>query len=43
MLNMLLVMSVAGLLACAAGIAIFERLSRTRQPQVSPSRRRRAF
>jgi hypothetical protein len=43
MLNTVLVMSIAGLLACAAGIAIVERLSRTRQPQVSPARRRRAF
>jgi hypothetical protein len=43
MLNKLLMMSVAGLLACAIGIAVFERLSRARSPQVSSPPRRRAF
>lgn len=43
MLKTVLVMAIVGLMACAAGIVVFENLSRVRHPQASPPPRRRAF
>jgi hypothetical protein len=43
MLTTVLVMATVALIACAAGIAIFEYLTRARRPQVGPPPRRRAF
>jgi hypothetical protein len=43
MLKTVLVMATVALIACAAGVVIFEYLTRGRPPQVGPSPRRRAF
>jgi hypothetical protein len=43
MLKTVLVMATVALIACAAGVVMFEYLTRGRHPQVGPPPRRRAF